>query len=274
MTNKNQSIFAEAVYQINDQLSLTLGARYTSDDREFTRIQTLFGGAADPAYLCPGMTFLEVAPGVSISASDRCYQEVSYSKTTPRVILSYNVNDDVMLYGSYSMGYSSGGFNQDTRMRPYLPEVSDNYELGAKTMLMDGRLRLNATAFLNNNQNQQLTVGRLVNGQPTADLINAQEATLMGVEIDILGQLSDNLAVAVTAGYLEGEYDEFTVEDNVIDPATLAESIVTRDLSATEFGNNGSEVSFDISVLHYLDLPQGGDITSVSYTHLTLPTKA
>ena len=78
VTNKNQSIFAEAVYQINDQLSLTLGARYTSDDREFTRIQTLFGGAADPAYQCPGMTFIEVAPGVSISGSDRCYQEVSY----------------------------------------------------------------------------------------------------------------------------------------------------------------------------------------------------
>ena len=262
VTNKNQSIFAEGVYQINDRLSLTLGARYTSDDREFMRIQTLFGGAADPAYLCPGMTFLEVAPGVSISASDRCYQEVSYSKTTPRAILSYNLSDDVMLYGSYSMGYSSGGFNQDTRMRPYLPEVSDNYELGAKTLLMDGRLRLNATAFLNKYQNQQLTVGRIVNGQPTADLINAQQATLTGFELDVLGQLSENLAVAVTAGYLEGEYDEFTVDDNVVDPATLAESIVTRDLSATKFGNNGSEVSFDVSVLHYLDLPQGGDITS------------
>lgn len=196
------------------------------------------------------------------SASDRCYQEVSYSKTTPRAILSYNLSDDVMLYGSYSMGYSSGGFNQDTRMRPYLPEISDNYELGAKTLLMDGRLRLNATAFLNKYQNQQLTVGRIVNGQPTADLINAQQATLTGFELDVLGQLSENLAVSVTAGYLEGEYDEFTVDDNVIDPATLAESIVTRDLSATKFGNNGSEVSFDVSVLHYLDLPQGGDITS------------
>jgi outer membrane receptor protein involved in Fe transport len=93
-------------------------------------------------------------------------------------------------------------------------------------------------------------------------LINAQQATLTGFELDVLGQLNENLAVSVTAGYLEGEYDEFTVDDNVVDPATLAESIVTRDLSATKFGNNGSEVSFDVSVLHYLDLPQGGDITS------------
>jgi iron complex outermembrane receptor protein len=262
VTNKNQSLFAEVVYQINDQLGLTVGARYTSDDREFTRIQTLFGGAADPQYLCPGMTFTELAPGVSVSASDRCYQEVSYSKTTPRVILSYDLNDDVMLYGSYSMGYSSGGFNQDTRMRAYLPEISDNFEIGAKTSLMDGRLRLNATAFLNNYQNQQLTVGRVVNGQPTADLINAQEATLSGLEFDILSQLTENFAVAISAGYLQGEYNEFTVDDNTIDPVTLAESIVTRDLSDTEFGNDGSETSLDISLLHYLDLPSGGDITS------------
>ncbi|NCF31979.1 MAG: TonB-dependent receptor [Proteobacteria bacterium] len=262
VTNKNQSLFAEVVYQINDQLGLTVGARYTSDDREFTRIQTLFGGAADPQYVCPGMTFTELAPGVSVSASDRCYQEVSYSKTTPRVILSYDLNDDVMLYGSYSMGYSSGGFNQDTRMRAYLPEISDNFEIGAKTSLMDGRLRLNATAFLNNYQNQQLTVGRVVNGQPTADLINAQEATLSGLEFDILSQLTENFAVAISAGYLQGEYNEFTVDDNTIDPVTLAESIVTRDLSDTEFGNDGSETSLDISLLHYLDLPSGGDITS------------
>jgi iron complex outermembrane receptor protein len=262
VTNKNQSLFAEVVYQINDQLGLTVGARYTSDDREFTRIQTLFGGAADPQYLCPGMTFTELAPGVSVSASDRCYQEVSYSKTTPRVILSYDLNDDVMLYGSYSMGYSSGGFNQDTRMRAYLPEISDNFEIGAKTSLMDGRLRLNATAFLNNYQNQQLTVGRVVNGQPTADLINAQEATLSGLEFDILSQLTENFAVAISAGYLQGEYNEFTVDDNTIDPVTLAESIVTRDLSDTEFGNDGSETSLDVSLLHYLDLPSGGDITS------------
>lgn len=249
VTNKNQSLFAEAVYQINDRLSLTLGARYTSDDREFTRIQTLYGGAKDPGYACPGMTFVQVA-GRQVAASDRCYQEVSYSKTTPRAILSYNVNDDVMLYGSYSMGYSSGGFNQDVNMRAYLPEISDNFEFGAKTLLLDGRLRLNATAFFNEYQNQQIMVSRIVNGQPVADLLNAQQATITGIELDILGQLSDNLAVAMTAGYLEGEYDEFMIDDN------------TTDLSDVKFGNNGSEVSFDVSVLHYLNLPQGGDITS------------
>ncbi len=262
VTNKNEAVFAELTYKINDRMDVTLGARYTSDDREFTRIQTLFGGAADPQYFCPGMPTIEVAPGVLVSASDRCYQEVSYSKTTPRIILSYDLTDEIMLYGSYSVGYSSGGFNQDVRMRPFLPEVSDNIEIGFKSDLLENRLRLNATAFHNIYENQQVTVGRLVNGQPTADLINAKEATLMGVEFDLLARLTDDLSLSMTGGYIEGDYDQFTIDDNVTDPTTLVESIVERDLSGVEFGNNGSEKSFDISLLHTYRMGDRGDITT------------
>jgi iron complex outermembrane receptor protein len=262
VTNKNEAVFAELTYKINDRMDVTLGARYTSDDREFTRIQTLFGGAADPQYFCPGMPTIEVAPGVLVSASDRCYQEVSYSKTTPRIILSYDLTDEIMLYGSYSVGYSSGGFNQDVRMRPFLPEVSDNIEIGFKSDLLENRLRLNATAFHNIYENQQVTVGRLVNGQPTADLINAKEATLIGVEFDLLARLTDDLSLSMTGGYIEGDYDQFTIDDNVTDPTTLVESIVERDLSGVEFGNNGSEKSFDISLLHTYRMGDRGDITT------------
>ena len=266
VTNKNQAYFAEGTYAVNDRLDLTLGVRYTDDEREFTRIQTLFSGAFDPTYFCPGMPTVEVAPGVLLPASDRCYQEVDYDETTPRVILSYQLNDDVMFYGSYSVGYSSGGFNQDRRMRPYLPEESDNWEFGTKSTLLDGRLRVNATIFHNTYENQQLTVSRIVDGQPTADLINAQEATLQGLEFEILTRLADRLSMMITGGYLEGEYDEFTVEDNIINPATLVESIVTRDLSDIEFGDNGDEVSLDISFLHQASFKFGDITTSVGFS--------
>ena len=262
VTNKNRAFFAEGTYAISDKLDLTVGARYTKDEREFLRFQTLSGGAFDPGYMCPGMPTTEVAPGVFLPASDHCFQDVDYSKTTPRAILAYQLTDEVMLYGSFSVGYSSGGFNQDARMRPFLPEVSDNFEIGAKTRLFDGKVRLNATAFYNTYENQQLTVGRIVDGQPTADLINAQEATLEGVEVDLLAQLTDSLSLTLSAGYLQGEYDKFTVEDNTTDPVTLEESIVLRDLSDTEFGNDGSELSIDISLLHMIELPFGGELTS------------
>ena len=270
VVNENQAVFAEVSWQITDRLDLTAGVRYTRDDREFTRIQTLFGGAFDPTYFCPGIPTVEVAPGVLLPASDRCTQDVDYSETTPRVILSYDVTDGVMVYGSYSVGYSSGGFNQDVRMRPYLPEVSDNFEFGLKSTLADGRVRLNLTAFHNTYENQQLTVGRIVNGQPTADLINAQEAIIRGLEGELLARLGDNLSLAVTLGVVDGEYDEFTVEDNLTDPVTLEPFIAVRDLSDTGFGtDDGTEISADVSLLYVLPLGGGGDITSslgFSYT--------
>jgi iron complex outermembrane receptor protein len=208
---------------------------------------------------------MEVAPGVVVPLSDRCTQTVSYSETTPRVILSYQQSDDVLIYGSYSKGYSSGGFNQDTRMRPYLPEISDNLELGFKSTLRDGKVRLNATYFNNSYENQQLTVGRLVNGQPTADLINAQEATLNGIEVEMIAQLNDSWSMTLAYGHLEGEYDKFTVEDNVYSTVNgvITESIVTRDLSSIEFGNDGESDTLDVSFIHTTSLPAGGDLVSV-----------
>ena len=262
VTNKNRGFFAEGTYSFNEQWELTVGARYTKDEREFERWQTLSDGSFDPTYFCPGMPTLEVAPGVLVPASDRCYQETDFDETIGRAILRYQISDDVMLYGSYSQGYSSGGFNQDVRMRPYDPEKSDNWELGTKAEIFDGRLRVNATLFHNSYENQQLTVGRLVDGQPTADLINAQEATLQGLELELVGLITDTLSVTLSYGYLKGEYDEFTVQDNIYDPVTLQEFITERDLSDIEFGNDGDETSLDISFLHQTSAPWGGDLTS------------
>ena len=80
-----------------------------------------------------------------------------------------------MTYYSYSKGYSSGGFNQAIDMKAFLPEISDNYEVGFKSTLRDGTMRLNGTYFHNIYENQQITVGRVIDGQPTADIINAKK---------------------------------------------------------------------------------------------------
>ena len=266
VTNENDAFYAEGTYQISDQLDLTVGVRRTNDDRYFERWQTLYSGAFDPTYFCPGMPSAEVAPGVVVPLSDRCTQTVSYSETTPRAILGYQYDEETLIYASYSKGYSSGGFNQDTRMRPFLPEISDNIEIGFKSTLRDGKVRLNATYFNNSYENQQLTVGRLVDGQPTADLINAQEATLNGIELEMMAQLSESWSMTLAYGHLEGEYDKFTVEDNVFTTAadgSLVESIVTRDLSSIEFGNGGDSDTLDISFIHTTSLQSGGDLVSV-----------
>jgi len=260
VTNSNDAIYAEGTYAIDDQTDLTVGVRKSNDDREFTRVQTLVDGSFDAGNNCPGMVF----DANGFATSDRCTQEVDFSETTSRVILSHAYDADRMVFASYSKGYSSGGFNQDIRMRPFEPEISDNFEVGMKSTLRDGKLRLNVTGFHNSYENQQVTVGRIVNGQPTADLINAQEATLIGLELEMLAQLSEDWTMSLTWGYLDGQYDVFTVNDNVIDPVTLAESILVRDLSGTGFGSGDDGVSntFDVSFIHTASLPSGADVVS------------
>lgn len=267
VTNANHAVFAELTYALTEKLDLTVGARYTKDEREFTRIQTLFDGSFDPAYFCPGMPTVSPSPGVTLPASDRCTQEVDYDETTPRIILSYDAAETIMLYASYSVGYSSGGFNQDVRMRPFLPEQSDNFEAGLKSILLDGRWKLNTTFFHNTYENQQLTVSRVVDGQPTADLVNAQEATLKGVEFESQFFLTDNLIFAATGGFIRGDYDEFTVQDNFLNPVTLMETVIERDLRDTEFGS-GDTTTFDASLNHSWDLENGGSVvSSIGYTY-------
>lgn len=223
--NSSWAAFFEATYDITDALSVTAGARYTEDDRTYVRTQTLLGGVPNPTLVCPD--------GGPPGPKGRCVQSKSFDEVTPRFIANYTLADNIMVYASWSKGYSSGGFNQDVRMRAYDPEVSKNWELGIKSAWLDRRLVANVTSFYNSYENQQLTVGRVVENQPTADLINAQEATLYGIEGEFSFAPNEAWFLMASFGWIDGEYDEFTVEDNLVDQ-NFQPIIVTRDLSDTE----------------------------------------
>ena len=266
VTNSNDAFFAEGTYVISDKTDITVGMRRTEDDRRFTRGQYLYvgnnaQGPFDPTNNCPG----NIDPATMMAKSETCTQEVDYSETTSRVILSHQNSENLMTYYSYSKGYSSGGFNQGIDMKPYLPEVSDNYEVGFKSTLRDGTMRLNGTYFYNNYENQQITVGRVIDGQPTADIINAKEAQIEGIELELLAQLSDGLALTVTYGLMDGKYKNFTVDDYLYDPTTFVTTISQRDLSDTPFGysgDNGKSYTFDIALIHTQSLSAGANVVS------------
>ena len=266
VTNANDAFFAEGTYVINDKTDITVGVRRTEDERQFTRGQYLYVGNTaqgpfDPTNNCPG----NIDPTTMVAKSETCYQEVDYSETTSRVILSHATTENVMTYASYSKGYSSGGFNQAIDMKAFLPEVSDNYEVGFKSTLRDGTLRLNGTYFHNIYENQQITVGRVIDGQPTADIINAEEAKIQGIELELLAQLSDSWAMTMTYGLMDGKYNSFTVDDYAYDPTTFVTTITQRDLSDTPFGysgDNGKSHTFDVAFINTQTLSSGANVVS------------
>ena len=262
-TNKSWAVFGEATLDITEAWSVTAGIRWTKDTRQFKRSQWTSDFGFDLFYGCPG----NIGPD-GIALRSYCKQEVDFSQSTPRVIANYNFTDDIMAYLSFSRGYSSGGMNGDVRMRPYAPEISDNWEVGMKSQWFERRLQLNVTVFQNDYENQQITIGRVVDGQPTADQINAQAATLEGVEVELLATPAEGWFITGTYGYLDGDYDEFTVIDNTFDPITFEETRVVRDLSNISFIGFTPNRSWNLSVAKEFYLDNAGSMTAqVGYNY-------
>ena len=250
--NESRAVFGEVTWRFAEKWSVTAGVRYTQDDRDFKRREVLSIGTPDPALACPPGT----PPPVD---GTTCFANASFNEVTPRVIFSWDVLDDAMLYLGWSKGYSAGGFNQDVRMRPFEPEISGNWEGGVKSTWKDGLVMVNLTAFHNSYENQQITVGRLVDGNPTADLINAQAATLYGIEGELRAELGSGFYALAVFGWMGGEYDEFTVQDNAI--VNLQEVIVTRDLAGTEVVR-GSPYTYSLAVGKNQTLTNGGAVNA------------
>ena len=96
-------------------------------------------------------------------------------------------------------------------------------------------------------------------------MVNAQEATLEGMEFEVLAQLSDSLVLTAMLATFEGEYDEFIIEDNTTvtnADGSLSTQVVQRDISDTGFGGNDDRLTWDVSLIHTYDLGDGSDIQS------------
>jgi iron complex outermembrane receptor protein len=233
--------FFEADYRFSDQWVLTVGGRYTEDEktsRQFGSVSTI-----------PGQDPVE-----------------KWHEFTPKVGLRYNMTDDVMFYATYSKGYRAGGFNGrvaslEEAIQPYDPETIDNYEFGVKTELLDNRLRLNATIFnmdyKDKQEELQLASNETDTGQKTV-VINPSSATIRGVELELQAYLNENLSVRANLGYLDSEYDDFVYTD--------VEGSVT-DLSGLEF-RRAPDFTGTLDATYEWDMAGGNAWVRASYRHI------
>jgi iron complex outermembrane receptor protein len=188
------AFFFEGDYAFNDAWSLTLGARYTKDEKLSEQRGNLSTAPDDP--------------------------EAEWDEVTPKVGVRYRFNDDAMVFGTYSKGYRSGGFNgrvdsQDSARIPYDPEFVDNYEIGFKTEWLDRTLRLNGAIFYMDYKDKQEEIGLRSDGATgqRISVFNAASATMKGVELELQAVPTDNLSLRANIGYLDSEYDEFTFDN-------------------------------------------------------------
>ncbi len=197
------AIFGQGTYHVSDALSLTLGGRYTDDDKtaNFTNVVN------NPFVI--GLAVRDNESQLDLDIDEFGFDS---SQFTYFANLSYDVSDDVMVFATTSTGYKSGGFNTDgtfpalTReQRIFGPEDTTNYELGIKSTLADGKVQLNATAFRMDIEGFQ---DRAFDG---ISFITRNVGSLrqQGIETDAVFKPIEQLSFIGGASYLDSEFTDY-----------------------------------------------------------------
>ena len=248
---ESQAVFFEGDYAVTDRLTLTVGGRYTKDEKK-TRQQ----GNVE-----------------TISGDFTANPEEEWNEFTPRMGARYAFNDDVMAFFTYSKGYRSGGFNGRVNSviearEAFDPETVDNYELGIKSEWLDNRLRINANIFFMEYEDKQEELqlpDSSGTGQKTV-VTNASSATIQGIEFDVQAYVSDRFSLRANLGYLDTEYDNFqytALDGSVVDLSSLEfrrAPDVTGTLDATYEWDMAGGTAWVRGSYHYI----GGHFTNVT----------
>lgn len=210
---KNWAAFGEASWNFRDDWRLIVGARYTEDELDYLFARTAEGfpvGIPDPVDPTPGSTEEDDLSG--------------------KLALQWDYSDAGMTYISYTQGYKGPAFDiafgTDPVDLPRVePETSDSWELGLKTSLFDGQVRLNAALFhsvYKDFQSQAFFdpdgVPQCPDDNPGCDpdddpgnfiLINAGKVTTQGLELDFLAQVTENLRLSGGVAFIDASIDDY-----------------------------------------------------------------
>lgn len=189
-------VFAQAIWTVTERLDLTLGARYTYEEKEASNI-----GSPDGAFA--------ILEPYDVTMSD------SWSAFTPKVAVNYVVSDALSAYATVSTGFKSGGYQglaptAVAASTPFDEETVTNYEIGLKGTLLDETLRLNVAAFnMDYEDLQVLVLTTTPEGLPGPQLTaNAGEADIQGVELEAQWLLGSYFQLMGTYAYLDTEYTD------------------------------------------------------------------
>ena len=146
---QSQAFYGEMYFDLSEDTKLTLGGRY--DD--FLVNSHNFNDLLGNAYIrlgCFNYSSHTTCPGIEQQRT------VEDDSTSFKVALQHNLNDDVMVYGSYTTAVKAGGVNAGSSSSTYDQEETGVLDFGMKSILMDGAMLLNMNIFRNDNKGMLL----------------------------------------------------------------------------------------------------------------------
>nr|WP_284500540.1 TonB-dependent receptor [Microbulbifer sp. GX H0434] len=188
--------FGQATYHLNDAWKVTLGGRWTKDEK-----RGIFEQILNNSYASAIRTEEQV---LDMRRDD--------SKPTWFANTSYAPTDNMMVFATFSSGYKSGGFNSEgagfdmgRELRIFGPEESSNIEVGMKSNWLDNSLMANVTVYRTEIEGFQ---DRSFDGLSYI-VKNAGEVRQQGIEADFIYQPLDELQLTAGFSYLDSEFLSF-----------------------------------------------------------------
>lgn len=186
---KSKAAFGQLSYRpmiLDDKLEVSVGARYTEDEKSFR----------------------------SINFAQRPSKD--FSNTSWLLSANYQFTDDVMGFARVSTGYKAGGFSPRAAIpSAFGAEEATAYEAGLKTEWFDNRVRANLALYHTIYDDLQISQFLANTSGSSAVIVNAGKATIQGFELELAAAVTDALTLTGMWGYTDPEYDKYMYRDPV-----------------------------------------------------------
>jgi len=211
------SAFLQGRYHFNDALTLTLGARYTSEDKTSSRVMNITDASTGNITTNPASPALfDAVFGIQSEQSPYSPEghnlqgERNETSFTPLINVSYKIDEDIMAYASATTGFKAGGFDaraNNVNSWEFKEEEATAYELGIKSLLLEDTLEVNLSFYRTEYDNLQVSQ---FDGVLGFNVGNAKETVVQGVEVEGRWIILDGLSMQYGMAYLDHEYKDFT----------------------------------------------------------------
>lgn len=257
--------YGQAQWSFAPDWTLSVGGRYSYDKKEY-QAQSVNCGLDEATRAAAG--FPNFAPCEGVGGSLRIIAEVfdvsgeeSWTDFSPMASLQYRMSDQVMVFGTVSTGYKSGGFAGSQGVEaaasvPVDPENVTNYELGMKGDFLDNSMRLNVTAFYMKYKDLQVTRFGPVPSSPFGTFLttNLGSAKIKGLEMEMTWQMTENLTFNANYAYLDSEAQDLVING--------------IDASGTQL-RQAPENSFNLDLNYHVPLDKNGTLDfNIHFSHV------
>jgi iron complex outermembrane receptor protein len=202
----------------DDKLALTLGYRYTEETKD---VKYLYQSAGTVLLPGPFAGTLRTNPdytGELVPVPGQ-YQEKfddDFDNNSGTVTVAYDIGEATTTYLRWATGYRSGGFNGELFDNPYKEETIESWELGVKSDVIPGVLRVNGALFTYTYDDQQVAEIRVSeSGQTSSFTGNAGKSERWGGEVEAQWLPTDDLMFSVTYSHMSGNFDKYATLDGV-----------------------------------------------------------